>query len=87
MGTFLYGAAGGNRTHDPLLTKEVRYHYATAAQCGSFILLNSKSQVIYISPLNFYFLGKLNYLKTRTRIIPPKSRFCSRQENPVFIMI
>ncbi len=26
-----HGAAGENRTHDPLLTKEVRYHYATAA--------------------------------------------------------
>ena len=26
-----YGAAGGNRTHDPSLTKGVRYHYATAA--------------------------------------------------------
>ena len=25
------GAAGGNRTHDPVLTKDVRYPYATAA--------------------------------------------------------
>lgn len=29
---FFYGAAGGNRTHDPILTKDVRYHYATAAK-------------------------------------------------------
>lgn len=35
-GALLYGAAGGNRTHDPLLTKEVRYHYATAAKGYSF---------------------------------------------------
>lgn len=27
----LTGAAGENRTHDPVLTKDVRYHYATAA--------------------------------------------------------
>ena len=27
-----HGAAGGNRTHDPILTKDVRYHYATAAR-------------------------------------------------------
>ena len=27
----MYGAAGENRTHDPVLTKDVRYHYATAA--------------------------------------------------------
>lgn len=26
-----HGAAGENRTHDPVLTKDVRYHYATAA--------------------------------------------------------
>ena len=31
------GAAGGNRTHDPLLTKEVRYHYATAAFLSSLL--------------------------------------------------
>ena len=27
----MHGAAGENRTHDPVLTKDVRYHYATAA--------------------------------------------------------
>ena len=25
------GAGGENRTHDPVLTKDVRYHYATPA--------------------------------------------------------
>ena len=28
----IHGAAGENRTHDPVLTKDVRYHYATAAE-------------------------------------------------------
>ncbi len=32
----MHGAAGGNRTHDPVLTKDVRYHYATAAKMGYF---------------------------------------------------
>ena len=31
-GDLFNGAAGGNRTHDPILTKDVRYHYATAAK-------------------------------------------------------
>ena len=36
MGLFLNGAAGENRTHDPVLTKDVRYHYATAALVGGY---------------------------------------------------
>ena len=36
----LTGAAGENRTHDPVLTKDVRYHYATAAKnAGSEYIL------------------------------------------------
>ena len=31
MGPFFNGAGGENRTHDPILTKDVRYHYATPA--------------------------------------------------------
>ena len=31
-----HGAAGENRTHDPVLTKDVRYHYATAALVGGY---------------------------------------------------
>lgn len=34
------GAAGENRTHDPSLTKGVRYHYATAARCGCICTVN-----------------------------------------------
>ena len=33
----MHGAAGENRTHDPVLTKDVRYHYATAAMTGIFL--------------------------------------------------
>ena len=32
-----HGAAGENRTLDPILTKDVRYHYATAAKMGVFL--------------------------------------------------
>lgn len=46
MGLFLNGAAGENRTHDPVLTKDVRYHYATAAWIGFiFNRFFEKSQV------------------------------------------
>ena len=37
----MHGAAGENRTHDPVLTKDVRYHYATAAAEASVQIQNN----------------------------------------------
>ena len=41
-----HGAAGGNRTHDPILTKDVRYHYATAARGVSYNIRKYQCQAI-----------------------------------------
>ena len=50
MGLFLNGAAGENRTHDPVLTKDVRYHYATAATVLWYVTKN-KAYFLYCTCL------------------------------------